>query len=411
VKTFIALGVAVAAALALFEVTMRPSGEERTQLLMHFVAMALATSLLGWLLPRAIGRLRSLRVAVVVMAVAAVLAVAVAVGVAARLMFLESHDLQLLTVLLGFAVGLGVVLATTLAGGLTRDLGQIGGTAARVARGDLAARTGVARRDELGAAAAAVDEMAGALAAADAERERSDAARRRLLAAVGHDLRSPLAALRAAVEAMEDGLASDPARYLRSMRADLDAMAHLVDDLFLLATIEAGKVELDRETVDLAELADESIEALQPVAAGKRVELRLDAQGAARTLAGAAAIGRVMRNLLHNAIRHSPPDAEVVVYVVAGPEVSVVVADQGPGFSVAMADAAFEGLVTGDPARSRSTGGAGLGLAIARGLVAAHGGTIWADPGPGGRVGFRLPASSPTQVGAGRRGGGHTRPA
>ncbi len=396
-RSLVALAVAVFAAVALFEVTMRPSGSERTQLLLLFVAMAAGTSLLGWLLPRATGRLRSLKASVLVMAVASVLAVAAAVGVAARMMFLESHDLQLLTVVLGFGVGLGVVLATTLAGELTRDLSEIRATAARVADGDLGARTGVSRSDELGEAAAAVDEMAAKLAAADAERERNDAARRHFLAAVGHDLRSPLAAMRAAVEAMEDGLAPDPARYLRSMRADLDAMTHLVDDLFLLATIEAGKLEFDREPLDLAELADESIEALQPVAAGKGVALRLDADGRVTTVGGAAALGRVMRNLLHNAIRFSPQDSSVVVHVSNGSDVTVVVADEGPGFSVAMLDAAFDEFVTGDPARSRSNGGAGLGLAIARGLVAAHGGSIWAEEGPGGRVGFRLPPAIATQ--------------
>ncbi len=400
-KSLAALAVAVLAALALFEVTMRPSGPERTQLLALFVAMAVGTSLLGWLLPRATGRLRSLRSSVLVMAVASVFAVAVAVGVAARLMFLESHDLQLLTVVLGFGVGLGVVLATTLAGQLTRDLSEIRATAVRVADGDLQARTGVRRADELGEAAAAVDEMAAKLAAAEEERERHEAARRHFLAAVGHDLRTPLAALRAAVEAMEDGLAPDPQRYLRSMRADLDAMSHLVDDLFLLATIEAGKLEFDREPLDLAELADESIEALQPVAAGKGVELRLAADGRVPTIGGAAAIGRVIRNLLHNAIRFSPEDASVVVSVANGDrEPTVVVADEGPGFSAAMLDSAFEEFVTGDPARSRTGGGAGLGLAIARGLVAAHGGTIWAEPGPGGRVGFRLPAGVAAAEGA-----------
>jgi signal transduction histidine kinase len=191
---------------------------------------------------------------------------------------------------------------------------------------------------------------------------------------------------------LEDGLAPDPDRYLRSMRADLDAMSHLVDDLFLLATIEAGKLEIERERVDLAELADESIEALQPVAAGKGVELQLDATGSVPTEGGAAALGRVIRNLLHNAIRYSPQDAAVVVEVSNGAGANLVVTDTGPGFPPAMVESAFDEFVTGDPARSRENGGAGLGLAIARGIVTAHGGDMWAEPGPGGKVGFRLPA-------------------
>ncbi len=110
------------------------------------------------------------------------------------------------------------------------------------------------------------------------------------------------------------------------------------------------------------------------------------------TVGGAAALGRVIRNLLNNAIRHSPDAAEVVVTVSNGSDATLVVADHGPGFSAGMIDRAFEQFVTGDPARSRESGGTGLGLAIARGIVAAHGGSIWAEPGPGGRVAFRLPA-------------------
>jgi two-component system sensor histidine kinase BaeS len=391
VRAILALGAAVIAAIALFEVTMQPSAAERSQLLGLFIAMAAGTVVLGWLLPRITRGFRSLRSSILVLAVASVLSVAVATGIAARLMFLETHDLQLLTVVLGFGVGLGVVLATTMASQLTRGLENIGRTANEVAAGDLTARTGVDRTDELGQAAAAVDRMTERLAIAEVERDANDAARRHFLAAVGHDLRSPLAALRAAVEALEDGLAPDPERYLRSMRADVDAMAHLVDDLFLLATIEAGRLEIESEPFDLAEIADESIDALRPVAESRNVDLRLDAAGSVPTVGGPEALGRVMRNLLHNAIRFSPANAEVVVSVHNGTDATVIVADEGPGFSPSMVDSAFEEFITDDPARTRSAGGAGLGLAIARGIVTAHGGSIWAELGPGGRVGFRLP--------------------
>ena len=169
-------------------------------------------------------------------------------------------------------------------------------------------------------------------------------------------------------------------------------MSHLVDDLFLLATIEAGKLEVPREPVDLAELADDSIEALQPVAGRKDVRLRLETGGSVTVLGGPAALGRVIRNLVDNAIRHAPADSDVVVRVSNGAGALVEVEDAGPGFPPDLLDSAFEGFVTGDPARARAAGGAGLGLAIAHGVVTAHGGEIWAAPGPGGRVAFRLPA-------------------
>lgn len=387
------LVVLLAGALGVFEVTMRPSGEERSSLALLFVAMAVGTGIVGWILARRMDRFRSLQTAATVMAIAAIVAVAVATGVAARMMFIQPHDLQLLTVVLGFGVGLGIVLAATLARGLTNDLRRIESAAGRVAEGDFAVRTGVLRRDELGSTAAAVDNMAVRLDAAEEERSANDEARRHFLAAVGHDLRSPLAAMRAAVEALEDGLAPDPRRYLESMKSDLDALSSLVDDIFLLSTIEAGKLDFVREPVDLAELVDESIEALRPMAAQRRVDIEFSPEGAVDAVGGPAALGRVIRNLLSNAIRFSPEGAAVVVTVADGTMPSVLVTDEGPGFPPDLVDHAFQRFVTGDPARSRRNGGAGLGLAIAKGIVVAHGGRIWAEAGPGGKVAFAIPAA------------------
>ena len=390
-KVALSLIAVVVFGIAAFEVTMQPTGSERAQLLLVFGIMAASIAILAGLLARQLPRLHSLRVAVVALAVAAAVVVGVSAAVSARLMFLSVHDLNLLLVALGFGVGLGVVLAVAIADPLAGDLRRIRDTADRVAAGDLQARTGVDRPDEVGAAAAAIDGMVVQLAEAEEERIRSEESRRHFLAALGHDLRTPLAALRATVEALEDGLAPDPARYLRAMQSDLDAMSHLVDDLFLLATIEAGKLEVAREPVDLAELADDSIEALQPVAGRKDVRLRLETDGGVTVLGGPAALGRVIRNLVDNAIRHAPADSDVVVRVSNGAGALVEVEDCGPGFPSELLDKVFEGFVTGDPARARAAGGAGLGLAIAHGVVTAHGGEIWAAPGPGGRVAFRLP--------------------
>jgi signal transduction histidine kinase len=106
-----------------------------------------------------------------------------------------------------------------------------------------------------------------------------------------------------------------------------------------------------------------------------------------------SALGRVIRNLLDNAIRHAPPGSEIRV-VVRGEEGALVrVVDEGPGFPAEFADHAFDRFARADPSRNRSTGGAGLGLAIARGLIEAHGGRIWIEQPPGGRVAFELPAA------------------
>lgn len=395
-RVVIALLGAVVLGLVAFEVALEPSSSDRTQVLVIFVIMAAVTALAGLIIPRYTGRLRSLRSAVMFLAIASVAVVAFAVTVSAQLMFFETHDLVLLMVAVGFGTALGVTLAATVSKPLEADLAAIRDTAKRVADGDLSAHTGIDRPDEVGAAGRAIDSMVDQLAAALADRQADEKARRQFLAAVGHDLRSPLAALTAAVEALEDGIAPDPDRYLRSMRADLTAMSHLVDDLFLLAMIEAGKLELDQDPIDVAELADESIDALHAIADRKGVSLQLDVDGGAPATGSSHSLGRAIRNLVDNAIRHAPEGSEVMVRVAAGDGVVVRVEDEGPGFSGDLVESAFEGFVTGDPARSRSRGGAGLGLAIARGVVEAHGGTIWAEEGPGGKVGFRLPVGSAT---------------
>ncbi len=395
-RVVLALLGAVVLGLVAFELALEPSNADRTQVLVIFVIMAAVTALAGLVIPRYTGRLRSLRSAVMFLAIASVAVVAFAVTVSAQLMFFETHDLVLLMVAVGFGTALGVTLAATVSKPLEADLAAIRRTAERVADGDLSVHTGIDRPDEVGAAGRAIDSMVEQLAAAVADREADEKARRQFLAAVGHDLRSPLAALTAAVEALEDGIAPDPDRYLRAMRADLTAMSHLVDDLFLLATIEAGKLELDRDPIDVAELADESIDALHAIADRKGISLRLDVEGGAPARGSSHSLGRAIRNLVDNAIRHAPEGSQVVVRVTAEEDVVLRVEDEGPGFSGELVESAFEGFVTGDPARSRSRGGAGLGLAIAKGVVEAHGGAIWAEEGPGGRVGFRLPVGSAT---------------
>ncbi|MGB5380820.1 MAG: HAMP domain-containing sensor histidine kinase, partial [Acidimicrobiia bacterium] len=255
------------------------------------------------------------------------------------------------------------------------------------------ARTGVVRADEVGTVAETFDRMAADLEQRDAERRSHEAARRQFLAAIGHDLRTPLASLRAAIEALEDGLAPDPDRYLHSMDRDVAVLSSLVDDLFLLSRLEEGSVEMERGPIDITELADEAIEMLTPVAVSAEVQLELVAGQRVVAMGGSEAVSRVLRNLLDNAIRFAPSGSAVTVEVLGEDGAEVRVVDDGPGFDPAFVGEAFERFSRGDPSRERSTGGSGLGLAIARGFVEALDGSIWAEPGPGGCVGFRLPAA------------------
>lgn len=366
------------------------------------VGLAVVTAAIGLAMRTTMRRLRSLRTAVLVLA-GATLAIALASALlAARLMIIDDREMRLLVVIVLSAAGFAALLAVVVSRSIAGDVARLGDTARRVEDGDLDARTGIERRDELGHAAHALDRMVSRLDELERERAGAEAERRALLTSIGHDLRTPLTALRAAVEAMADGVAPDPDRYLRSMQHDLRALESLIDDLFLLARLEAGARSAEHVVLDLGEVVDEAVESLRPAAHARGVELAIDpTAGPAPVRGDGAELGRVIRNLLDNAVRHSPPGGVVTTRVRCDPAPEVSVVDQGPGFPDGFAERAFEPFHRADGSRARTTGGAGLGLAIAKGLVEAHGGEIWIEPAPGGRVTFRLPVVTRPPVGTG----------
>jgi signal transduction histidine kinase len=308
------------------------------------------------------------------------------------LMVLDRSEVATVVVVLIITASVATILIAVAMRPLRSDLDRLERTVRRMESGDRAARTSIERPDELGHVARALDELNERLDSLEREREHYERERTVMLSSISHDLRTPLSALRAAVEALADGVVSDPARYHRAMQRDIDALTSLVDDLFLLVRVQDGRFELQPCAVDLTEVADEAIEALAPVAAAADVHLLLVASTRVRVEGNAAALGRVIRNLVDNAIRFAPARSTVTVEIDddGGPCVRVV--DTGPGFPATFAEHAFEEFSRPDPSRTRETGGTGLGLAIARGLVEAHGGRIWIEDPPGGRVVFALPA-------------------
>lgn len=384
--------VLVAIGMAVFEITMRPSPPDRLGALLLFGLMAAGIATAADVLPRLARRFPSLKITVVVLGAASVLILVLALVVAGRQMFISAHDLSLLLVLMGFGVVASLAFGLTVSGPLTEDLDRIGTTSSAIAEGDLAARTGVRRSDEAGRLARDVDVMADALQAAEEARHREEQARRALFAAVGHDLRTPLASMRAAVEALQDGLTDEPERFLASLVADVDALGRLVDDIFLMARLESGDIVLSTEVIDLTEIVDEAMEVFRPLASARGVLPRLEADGRVLAVGAPEAVARVVRNLLDNALRHSPQGGEVVIRVSDGEAARCTVIDQGAGFSKEFAARAFKRFTRDDASRSRTAGGAGLGLAIARSYVVALGGDVHAEPGPGGKVAFWLPS-------------------
>lgn len=321
-----------------------------------------------------------------VAAMLAVLGVAVLmIAIAAQSMFINDHDQRLLMWVLVPAVLGAALVAMLMARPVARDASKICEAAMRVADGDLAARTGVVRTDELGEAAAMFDKMVDRLDAIEQERAV-------MLSSISHDLRTPLAALRASVEAIRDGVAPDPDAYLSGMERQIRALASLVDDLQLHSRIVSGTIDTTRTRLDLTELADEAMETLRPLAETRCVVLLLEADERVTVDADASQLARVIRNLLENAIRHAPDDSVVLVQIAADAhEATLRVVDQGDGFPPDFRDRAFEPFTRADPARDLRTGTAGLGLSIARGVVTAHGGTIGVVDGPGGIVEVTLP--------------------
>jgi two-component system, OmpR family, sensor histidine kinase BaeS len=382
---------AVLVGLIVFQVSMQPTASDRLLLAAIFVSVALLAVGLVLIMRWRGRRSTSIRRSMTIVGLAGLAIAAVAIAFAAQQMFLSQHDLNLLLVVLVFAVATVVAFSVSVSGDLAQDLESTAAAAQQLQGGDLSARTGVARADEVGTVAAAFDEMAAVLEQRDEERSADEAARRRFLAAVGHDLRTPLASLRAAIEALEDGIAPDPERYLQSMDRDVALLSSLVDDLFLLARLDAASIGIERAPIDVTEAVDEAIEVMAPVASAANVRVELDADHRVRAVGDSVAVGRVVRNLLDNAIRFAPAGSSVVIWVGDDQGAVVRVADSGPGFDPAFVGQAFDQFTRGDPSRERSTGGAGLGLAIARGFVDGMGGSIWAEPGPGGRVAFRLP--------------------
>jgi signal transduction histidine kinase len=225
-------------------------------------------------------------------------------------------------------------------------------------------------------------------------RRQVEEARRGLVAAASHDLRTPLASLRLLVEAVDDGVAGeDRDRYLGEIRTHVAVLSDLIDDLFELSRIEAGDISWTMRRVELGDLIGDTVAAFRTSAEERGVHLAAELPGEEVVAeADAEKVQRVLYNLIQNAIRHTPADGSVTVRAKGGPsEVEVEVADSGEGIPAGQNERVFDAFYRGDSARDGD--GAGLGLAISRAIVEAHGGRIWLEDGhPGTRVRFTLPA-------------------
>jgi len=340
-----------------------------------------------------------------VAALAAVLAVAIGVAWAASQMFLMKHDLRVLWVVLISAGTAGLIVAVLFGRRVATASRSVGEMARRLGEGGPGANlfgtagAGGAAPGELAVLAAELAQTSARLAEAQAQASALERSRRELVAWVSHDLRTPLAGVRAMVEALEDRVVVDDetvARYYATMRREIDRLAGLVNDLFELSRIQSGTLSLDIESVALDELVGDAVAGAAIAASAKGVDLQGEIGEPSPVVElSTPEMVRVVRNLLDNAIRHTPPGG--VVLITAGLDPTgegalVSVQDACGGIPERDLDSVFEMAYRGDTARTPGDGGGGLGLAVARGLVEAHHGEITVhNHGPGCRFTVRLP--------------------
>ena len=342
---------------------------------------------------RARSRIGGLRRQFGLIAAVATAQLAIAVGVFVQLMFVSAHDAFLTVLVAGFTGVLTLWAARLLGRRALADVDAVRATLEAVGQGRRDVRTDLGGEDELARLGADVDAMVATLAA-------EENARRGLIASVSHDLRTPLTSLRLLVEAIDDDVVTEPAmrrHYLRRIATNVHALSALIEDLFELSRLESGDIRWTMERVMLDELVHETIDAMRPHAEAGAIAVHAElAPQLAAAQANPEQIQRVLFNLIQNAIRHTPADGSVVVRAAPASEgaIEIEVADTGPGIAGDERDRVFEPFFqgTGRSGARSSDSGAGLGLAISRAIIEAHGGRIWlADAESGTCVRFRLP--------------------
>jgi signal transduction histidine kinase len=403
---FVALVVAAVYAAMRFNMTLYPMPKDLQDLMVFlFISgtVSVALGAIGFLV--GLGRrIPSLTISMAVVYLVGAAVVGVNVWYASYRMFLnQEHDLPLLTILLVFSAVISLFFAFFLSQSLVSRLRELLALSRRVADGDLTARVEVNSHDEIGRLGTEFNAMVEQLEQSKAHRDRLEASRRDLIAAVSHDLRTPLASIRAMIEALNDGVVTDPetvSRYLHTVQNETHHLTALIDDLFELSQIDAGALKLHVEPTSLADLVSDALESMAPQAERKNVHLQGQVEGVPpRVPLDAPRMQRVLYNLITNAIRHTPADGTITLTVKGEPgRVELTVADTGEGIPEGDLPYVFDRFYRGEPARTRDSvpaarsaaTGAGLGLAIARGIVEAHGGTISAVSAPGQGATFRV---------------------
>jgi signal transduction histidine kinase len=289
------------------------------------------------------------------------------------------------------AAALSLVLGVLVSRLLTAPLVRLTRAAQAIADGDLSQRVQVRSKDEIGDLSSAFNGMAASLAEAEA-------LRKNLIADISHELRTPLTIIQGNIQAILEGVYPLEMAQMAGLYDETRLLTRLVDDLHDLALAEAGQLRIERAPVDPAALARTAIGQFGPAAEAAGVALTLETAGDAPTVLGDAdRLAQALRNLLSNALRHTPSGGQVATRVRrAGSFAEIQVSDTGAGIAAEDLPHVFDRFYRGDKGRSQRGGGAGLGLAITRQLVMAHGGRIAvaSTPGEGTTFTIALPGAA-----------------
>ncbi|MCP5029512.1 MAG: two-component sensor histidine kinase [Actinomycetia bacterium] len=374
--------------------------KDTVSLLVNVVVVAVLVGMVGALVLRSLEAVSLEAHSVLVALVTTAGVVAGALRAESR-MFLATPDVGSLMMVAVAAGTVGVVMAVSVGSRIDQASRYVTELTRRIGEGAPAQVDARPPTREFAALASELETMAGRLDESRQRERQLEQARRQLVAWVSHDLRTPLAGIRAMVEAIQDGVVDDRPtidRYHTQMGAAVETLSSLVDDLFELSRIEAGALDLHRQEIDLADLVSETVSVFGPLADREGVVIEGHSDRPLVASVSAREIGRAIHNLVDNAIRHTPEGGSVAIDAACESGVAVIsVVDTGGGVPPEHLDRIFEHGYRADGARSpgRDTG-AGLGLAIARGFIEAHGGALTVENVPtdapvGARFCLRLP--------------------
>ena len=302
----------------------------------------------------------------------------------------EDAVLVSLAIAIGAAAVTAAVASGFLAVRIVRPIRALAEASQRIARGAYGSRVPTGGSDELAVLASSFNEMAGSL-------ETAERRRRELLSDVAHELRTPLATIEGYVEGLRDGVVAPEAPTWALLATETGRLQRLVDDLQLVSRAEERQLDLRTVEVDPASLVENTVRAAAPAYEAKGVRLETTAEPRLPAVAvDTDRIGEVLANLLENALRHTPAGGRVDIRAEhRGSDIELSVSDTGEGIAPEHLERVFERFYRADPARSRATGGSGIGLTIARAIAEAHGGRLRAEsdgPSRGARFVLSLPA-------------------